>query len=130
MKRKHRTAEAETQAGRRKGKSRSGRTELRKIGEQFHAALVEEPFRMPLDGEDGERCVDECLEGSVGSLADGKKIPAGFIDRLMMGGIDEGAASIELIEKIRPAASDMIYIVVLVFTVPLVVCRIFNMLTN
>jgi len=49
---------------------------------------------MPLNREDRQRVMNERFESSVGGLTDRKKIPPGFIDGLMMGGIDEGAASV------------------------------------
>lgn len=49
---------------------------------------------MPLNCHDGERGMGERFNRAVGSLADGEKFFSKFIDCLMMGGIDEGAASV------------------------------------
>lgn len=85
---------------------------------------------MPLNREDGKGSVGEGFDRTVGSLTNGEKSFSEFIDSLMMGGIDESTASIQLIKEIRAATSDMVYIMELVFSVPLMGCCVFNMLTN
>ena len=85
---------------------------------------------MPLDCEDRVYGVCEGFNRAVGSLKNGEKPFSEGIDSLMMGGVDESAASVQLIKEICAAASDVIYIVELVFSIPLMGSRIFNMLTN
>lgn len=85
---------------------------------------------MPLDREDWKHSVGKGFDRAIGSLTNGKEFFSEDIDCLMMGGIDESAASVQLIKKIRAAASDVIYIVELVFSIPLMGGRVFNMLTN
>ncbi len=85
---------------------------------------------MPLDCEDRVYGVCEGFNRAVGSLTNGEKPFSEGIDSLMMGGVDESAASVQLIKEICAAASDVIYIVELVFSIPLMGSRIFNMLTN
>ena len=85
---------------------------------------------MPLYREDWKRRVGKCFNRAIGSLTNGDEFFSEGIDSLMMDGIDESAASVQLIKKIRAAASDVIYIVELVFSIPLMGSRVFNMLTN
>lgn len=74
---------------------------------------------MPLYREDWERGVGKSFNRAIGSLTNGDEFFSQGIDCLMVGGIDESAASVQLVKKIRAAASDVIYIVELVFSIPL-----------
>ena len=63
-------------------------------------------------------------------LTDRQQISAKLIYSLVVRGINKCAASVQLVKEIRAAASNMIYIMIHVFAVPLMCGCIFDMLAD
>lgn len=98
--------------------------------EELPPAPLHHPLRMPLYANDREGSMGDGFDGAVRCPADRKKAVSKSVNLLMMGGIHESAASIELVEKIRPVAADVINIMILILTIPLMKSGIFGMLAD
>ncbi len=89
-----------------------------KISKQHFPALFPEPFRMPLDAEQRQVRVEQAFDHIVSGAAGAEKPLAQMIHCLMVGGIDQCAAAIELIKEVIAVKRAVIDIVCLVFAGP------------
>lgn len=94
--------------------------ESQKIAKKRLAATVWEPFRMPLDGHNGQSLVYEPLDHAVSGATDRNQIVSRMVYGLMMSGVYQSALTIELIKEILTAKAAVINLMKLVAVDPLV----------
>lgn len=98
--------------------------------EQHIAAVLEYPLRMPLYGHHRKRAVNQSFDDIVPGAADGDQIIPQTGDCLVVGGIDQRAAAVELIEEIPAGQGAVVDVVALVFSNPFVAVRGGDILRN
>ena len=75
---------------------------------------------MPLHGDDGQGGMLDAFDDVIAGAADGQQIFARPVEGLMMGGVNRGAETVQLIEEIGAGQAAVIDVVLLIRAVPLV----------
>ena len=75
---------------------------------------------MPLYGDDGQGGMLDAFDDVIAGAADGQQIFARPVEGLMMGGVNRGAETVQLIEEIGAGQAAVIDVVLLIRAVPLV----------
>ena len=86
--------------------------------QELFSAAIHYAFGMPLDGDDGKRHMHDALHDVVSGAAYYGQILSKLLYGLMVGGVDQCARAVQLIEEVHAVKSAVIDIVLLILSCP------------